>query len=76
MRSPRGGQSEPGARLDSINLPGENYNNFMKIYFKEILIRLRKLSLEIHLTKITEGKLILQEGAIFPEDSSNSRFDS
>ena len=57
MRAPRGDQTEPGARLDSINLPGENYNNFHKIYFKEILIRLIKLSLEIHLTKITEGRL-------------------
>ena len=77
MRAPRGDQTEPGARLDSINLPGENYNNFHKIYFKEILIRLIKLSLEIHLTKITEGRLIPRERAILPtEDFSSLSFQS
>ena len=49
----------------------------MKIYFKEILISLIKLSLEIHLTKITEGRLIPRERAMLsPEDFSSLSFQS
>ena len=82
MRSPQGAETEPGAMLDSIisSLEKINATQFYEnlvIYFKEILIRLSKLSLEIHLTKITEGRLIPRERAILPtEDFSSLSFQS